>query len=249
MNILITGATGFIGSHLVDRLLTEGHEITALIRSSSNLQWLQHRNIRLVQGDLIHPASLKEAVTGQDLIFHIAGIVNARRERDFYAQNVHGTEQLLQATLNYNPTLKKFIYLSSMEASGSSSFQRPKTEQDESQPVSAYGLSKLKAEQALLAYKERIHILCVRPPMVYGPRDKGVYAIYKLVRIGLKVNIGFSSRYASSIYIADLVEGLYLCGFRNTVSGSIYYVNDQEPPHTWIDFQTKIARVLQKRTV
>src|SRR5271169_3518854 len=110
MKALVTGATGFIGSHLTDALVKKGFTVTCLVRNTSSLNYLEDLNVRLVQGDCVRKESLYEAVEGVDYVFHLAGLTKACSEADFLAANVKGTENLLQALLERNAGIKRFVY-------------------------------------------------------------------------------------------------------------------------------------------
>ena len=249
MKALVTGASGFIGSHLVDRLLQENYEVTALIRKTSRLRWLENKPIRLTMGDLREPESLVEAVTDQDFIFHLAGVILARNTQEFAETNHHGTENLMEAIMAHNPRVKKTIHVSSLAAGGPTTSDYPLTEEDGSRPISAYGKTKYAGEQTVLSYKDRLNVSVIRPPVVYGPRDKGVLKFFQLIEKHIRVNLGFRNRYASIIHVSDLVEAILLAATRETMSGALYYVGDGGKPRTWIDFQNEIAGVLETWSV
>jgi len=109
---LVTGATGFIGSHLVEALFQKGVQVRCLIRKTSDLTWLKGLPIELIHGDCNDKASLGEAVKDIDQVFHLAGVTKAIEEKTYFEVNALGTESLIHACLNNNPQLQKFIYLS-----------------------------------------------------------------------------------------------------------------------------------------
>lgn len=175
MRALVTGASGFIGSTLIQELSTLGFEVHALMRKTSSDANLAGLNYRRVQGDLSDEGSLREAVRGVDYVFHLAGLTAAKNREEFFAHNALGTERLAKVVAEERPGLSRFVYVSSLAASGpASSLEAPLTESQAEHPVSAYGESKLAGEHALLRYKDVYPISIIRPPMVYGPRDKGV---------------------------------------------------------------------------
>ena len=175
MKTLVTGATGFIGSHLVEELLKGGHRVTCLVRKTSNLQWINGLNVRLIYGDCTIKESLLNAVADFDYIFHLAGLTKAANERDFFSANALGTENLVSAVIEKNPDTKRFVYLSSLAAAGPSCDGTPAKEAGEPKPVSAYGRSKLEGERIVMRHKNTIPVTVIRPPAVYGPRDKDFY--------------------------------------------------------------------------
>ena len=139
--VLVTGATGFIGSHLVDELLWKGYEVAALVRESSDLRWLRGKQVEYVYGDLLGKDQLP-ALTGFSYIFHLGGATKALRQRDFYHTNKEGTERLIAAARKVKG-LKRFVYLSSQAAAGPSPVERAQHEGDPPCPVSPSGKSKL----------------------------------------------------------------------------------------------------------
>src|SRR5208283_3876548 len=116
MKALVTGATGFIGSHLTDALVKKGFEVICLVRSTSNLKYIEDLNVRLVTGNCNQIESLYEAVAGVDYVFHLAGLTKACSEADFLDANVKGTGNILQAVLKKNTAIKRFVYISSLAA-------------------------------------------------------------------------------------------------------------------------------------
>ena len=249
MRTLVTGASGFIGSHLTDALSTAGHDVTALVRTTSNLRWLEGSPARLVTGDLLDKDSLAAAVADQEIIFHVAGAVIAKDLQEFDSTNFRGSENILEAILHHNPGVKKVIYVSSLAAGGPTTPDHPLTEDDPSQPVSDYGASKLRGEESVLSYSDRLHTVAIRPPIVYGPRDKGLLTFFRIVKKHIKLNLGMSHRYITLIHVSDLVQAMMLMAEKETVSGSFYYVNDGVPARSWFDVQNEVAKALDVWTI
>ena len=120
MKALITGATGFIGSHLAERLAASGCDVSCLVRNTSSLKWLDNVNVKLIQGDCCDFTTLKDAVRGNDYIFHLAGLTKTNKAEEFYSVNSRGTGNLIKAVFETNPKIKRFVYLSSLAAAGPS---------------------------------------------------------------------------------------------------------------------------------
>jgi len=241
---LVTGASGFIGSHLVDRLIAEGHTVTALIRESSRLRWLKNKPVKLVTGDVRQLESLQMAVEFQDVIFHVAGAILSPNTRGFEQTNHFGSENMMEAIMTYNPDVQKVVYVSSLAAGGPTLPERPIKESDDPNPISAYGRTKLAGEEVVLSYADRLNVVVIRPPVVYGPRDRGVLNFFRLVAKGVKLNLGFRERYLSIIHVTDLVTALILAGLNQDSSGS-YYVDDGTSGWTWLDLQHHIANAME----
>ncbi|MDZ7385235.1 MAG: NAD-dependent epimerase/dehydratase family protein [candidate division KSB1 bacterium] len=246
MKALVTGANGFIGSHLVERLLAQGAEVRCLVRKTSNLRWLQGLDVQLTYGSLDSPASLQGALEGVDVVFHLAGATKSLTPEGYFVANTQGTARLLDACRERgNP---RVVFVSSQAAAGPSDGQRAKTEHDPPTPITAYGKSKLQAELLVQEYAKTGPAVIVRPPVVYGPRDTDVLALFRLAARGLCPLVGSKRRLVSLIHVQDLVEGLLLAATTPQALGKTYFLcNDQ--PVDWELFAQQIASVLGKRCV
>lgn len=249
MKSLVTGASGFIGSHLVDALLDEGHQVSALIRPTSRTRWLDGKPIRLITGDVRDPDSLKEAVRDQAYVFHAAGKVAGRNFKEFNETNHIGTRNLMEAIVNHGPKVEKVIYVSSMGAGGPTTPEHPLTEEDPNRPVSLYGKSKYLGEQVVFEYQDRFDVVAVRPPIVYGPRDMGTLSFFRLVKRHIRLNLGFRDRYATLAHGSDVARALVLVASREDARGKFYYLDDGNPVTTWLDLQDLIRGTLGSWTV
>ena len=213
--VLVTGGTGFVGSHLVEALLRRGLDVTCLVRDPRRLRWLEGLKVRLVTGDCSEPASLAAAVRSAAVVYHVAGLTKTYRTRDYYAVNQTGTRNLLEACEQHAPGLKKFVLVSSLAAAGPS---------PGSGPVSDYGRSKLLAEQEALRFRERFPVVIVRPSAVYGPRDTDVFELFQWASRGLIIDLRGGERFLSWCHVEDLAEALILAGEQPVASGSIYCI-------------------------
>ncbi len=247
MKILVTGATGFIGSHLVDYLLELGYDVRATIRKTSNLQWLKDKNIELVETNLNSIDDVCKAVQDVDYIYHIAGLVAAKVYHAFLKANRDATETLLKACEQVNLNLQRFVLVSSQTVAGpSSSLENPQTEDDLPKPITSYGKSKLEGEKITLNYSEKIPVTIVRPPAVYGPRDTAIMDIFKLANKGIAPLIGFEDKFVSLIYVKDLVRGIVLAGESNISEGQIYFITSHQF-YTWNEIMDTMKIALGKK--
>jgi len=219
MNALVTGATGFVGSHLVEALRTRGFQVTALARSPVKAKALTEQGISVVPGDLHDVPALERAVAGQDAIYHVAGLVAARDESEFHRGNRDGTRNLLDA-VRRGGGQPRFVLVSSLAAGGPAARGAPLTGREPPQPVTAYGRSKLAAEQAVSASSLRWSV--VRPPIVYGPRDREVLKVFKLARLGVAPVFGDGAQELSAVHASDLAEALVAVGTNPTTIGGTY---------------------------
>ena len=165
--VLITGASGFLGKHIVRRLYDEGYEVLAMVRKSSNVDGIEGK-AKFVYGDLERIEELKGEVRDIDYIIHSAAVVKALSSQDYYKYNFEPTVDLAQLALDL-PNLKRFVFISSQAAGRPS--RMPISEEIKSTPVTSYGKSKLKAEQYLSKIDE-LPWTVLRPAAVYGPGDK-----------------------------------------------------------------------------
>lgn len=235
-NILVTGASGFIGQHLVKLLCSQGKNVRVLVRKSSNLDSLADHSIERVFGDVCERNSLQNALAGVTSVYHLAGLTRENKLGDFQRVNVEGTENLLQAALEQaNPP--RFVYVSSLAAGGPGRKNVPKSESDLSCPISAYGKSKLEAEKRLIAASDRISVSIIRPPIVFGEGDWASVELFRVVKKSrLHLVPGWCDPRFSFIHAADLSRFLVLVEEKGerlapeseTDGRGIYYVDTGE---------------------
>lgn len=223
MKTLVTGATGFIGSHLVEELVKRGYDVTCLVRRTSNLRWIDGLKVNLIYGDC-EQGSLSHLPGDIEYVYHLAGLTKAKREEDFFCVNAKGTENLLKTLTSKAKGIKRFLYLSSLAAAGPSEEGRPIAETKEPKPVSTYGKSKLEGEFITLRYSEYMPVTIIRPPAVYGPRDRDLFIFFKMLRKGFYPYWG--KCYYSMIYVDDLVRGMIQSAENKEAEGKIYFMSD-----------------------
>jgi nucleoside-diphosphate-sugar epimerase len=246
MKALVTGATGFIGSHLVEELIKKGYDVTCLVRKTSNLRWIEGLEVTLLQGDCEDEDSLAHLPPDFNYIFHLAGLTKAQRDEDFFCVNVKGTENLLRVVSAKGEKVRRFIHLSSLAAAGPSRNGTPLRETSEAKPVSSYGKSKLESEGAMMRYRDRIPVTIVRPPAVYGPRDRDFYVLFKLLRKGFYPYWG--KCYYSLLYVDDLIRGLVMAAEEKEAEGGMYFLSDGKV-YSNEDIVNEISSVLGTRIV
>lgn len=246
MNILVTGATGFIGSHLVERLSREGHTITCLAKETMHVRVLQSLGCRVVLADLANGAPLDRLLRDAHTVYHLAGVTRARHPRDYYQGNVVGTRRLVRACIESAPELRRFVFVSSLTASGPSRDGRPLSEDAPCRPVSDYGRSKMLAEDEVRSTGCRLPWTIVRPSAVYGPRERDMYDYIKIIRRGLEPLIGLQDKLLSLIHVDDLVDGIVRAGESPQAAGRIYFLGSEQP-YTYHQISMAIARVFRSR--
>ena len=224
--VLITGATGFIGSHLVEVLAARGWEITCWCRPQSRTAFLEGLGVKLVRGSLEDTALLEETVRGQDYIFHAAARIHSA-PREVYEQVNHVfTRNLVQACCAAGSPGKRFIYVSSIAAAGPSDPGHIKTEQDPCTPRTEYGRTKLRGEEAVLSAGGRLPYTILRPPSVYGPRQKETELLMSLMRRRVVPILKSREPTTSLIYIKDLVEGMVQAALSDKALQQTYFLTD-----------------------
>jgi nucleoside-diphosphate-sugar epimerase len=246
MNAFVTGATGFIGSHLVEELVRRGFDVTCLVRWTSDLKWIDNLDVRILYGDCEDMNSLLQIPQDIDYVFHLAGVTKARREEDFFCVNVNGTKNLLQAVTSRIPKVKRIVYLSSLAAAGPSSNRAPLNELAVPCPVSSYGRSKLQGEEVVMSYGDMLPVTIIRPPAVYGPRDKDFFVLFKMLKKGFYPYWG--KCYYSVLYIDDLVRGIVMAAFMEKALGGTYFLSDGKV-YTTEDLVDEIEHVLNINAV
>ena len=233
--ILVTGGSGFIGSHLVDRLCFCGEPVRCLLRRK-NYQGLP-RQAEPALGELISGAGLEEALQGVDTVIHLAGVTKALTVEDYYAGNARATENLARAMKG---RAIRLVHVSSLAAAGPSPDGTPLGEDAAPHPLTHYGKSKLKAEHIV---RELIpDAVIVRPPVVYGPRDTDVFRLLKPLSQGIAFQIGGRERWFSAIYVKDLVEGLILAARAAQAAGRTYFLANSTPV-SWSELRRATAGI------
>ncbi|HKJ02338.1 MAG TPA: NAD(P)-dependent oxidoreductase [Longimicrobiales bacterium] len=228
--VLLTGGSGFLGSHIADRLVASGLEVRALVRPGSDVRHLASLpGITLVHGSLEDPASLAAAARGAHGVIHAAGLVKARRPRDFGRVNALGTGHLLEAARTAGTGSTRFVHVSSLTALGPSGDGRPRPPGATAEPVTAYGRSKLAAEERVRGAAGDLHTVVVRPPVVHGPRDRETLAFFQAVKLGILPLTGSPRSVLSMVYATDCADACVRALDADVASGSAFDVEDGRP--------------------
>ncbi len=224
MKVLVTGATGFVGSHLIDTLLARGHDVTALVRSPARAAPLAARGVRLVTGDLAARDALRDATADQQAVIHAAAVTGAPDEATFLAANRDGTANVVEAAVRAG-SVERLVLVSSGAAGGPAAKGAPRTGHEPDRPVTMYGRSKLAAEAVLRDAAVPWTIL--RPPAVYGPRDlDGFLPVFRAARrLGLAPVFGDGTQELSLVHAADLAAACLAAASAPMAVGRTYYVN------------------------
>jgi nucleoside-diphosphate-sugar epimerase len=217
MRTLVTGASGFIGSHLAERLRKDGHEVRAMLRETSsraNLEQALVQGVTLATASLSDPDEIKEVIDGVDVIYHCAGMTAAFDSKPLEEVNAQGTARIFQAIERCTAPPRRVVLVSSLEAAGQCDPNIARREYHAVCPHTRYGISKLHGEQAAYEAAQRgiAEVVIVRPPIVYGPRDKDVFQMFQAARHGLIGQPGLRAAPVSIVHVADLVRGIALAG-------------------------------------
>lgn len=245
MRVFLTGATGFVGSHVAKKLVDAGHEPVCLVRETSDTEFLHQLGVPTVVGSLGDIEALRETLAGVEAVVHIAGVIKVRRTEDFYRLNGTATGELAKLANQANPDLKRFVYMSSVSAQGPSTGDGARRVGKPASPVSHYGRSKLAGETAALNFCEHMPVTIFRPPPVYGPRDPEMLAPFKFAKYGLAPVYGDGAGLLSLIYVADLARAILMSLEVEHPSGTIFCIDDGAV-HTWESLTRDFGRAMGK---
>jgi len=248
VKVLVTGASGFLGSHIAERFVATGHEVRLLLRVTSNREFLRFPHEEAL-GDVTHPASLEAAVAGVDAVVHPAGLIKARSEADFRAVNETGAANLLRAVEQRAPDVKRFVYISSQSAHGPSPDGRPRPVDDEPRPVSAYGRSKLGGEDATRLSMLAERSVIFRMPVIYGPRDPALLPFFKLVRYRLAPLLRGGRNKLSIIFATDAARAVVEATTAEADVGGKTYCPEDGAVYTWRDLLRAIEAAVGHRAL
>ncbi len=254
--VLVTGANGFIGTHLVKMLLDRGDDVTCLVRKTSDVERLESLGPSITYGDVTDAESLESPVRDKQIVYHVAGCTRTLGRRQFYDVNQIGTRNISQlcARQTNPPTL---VYVSSLAAAGPASDSQPRTEADPAVQVSHYGRSKRAGEEEVTLFADRVPTTIVRPPIVLGEADRMGLEMFKSVwRYRLHLIPGFGNPRFSLIHADDLVQLMVLAAHRGTriqpgglegsqsAAGHYFAACEQNP--TYAELGRMIARAMNR---
>ena len=230
MKILITGASGFIGSFIVEEALRRGFETWAAVRKSSSREWLKDERINFIELNLSSKAQLVEQLKGKafDYVVHAAGVTKCLNKADFRRINTEGTKNLVDALIETGMPLKRLVFVSSLSVFGAIREQQPYEEIRESdvpQPNTEYGRSKLAAEQYLDSLGSHIPYIILRPTGVYGPKEKDYFIMAKSIKQHSDFAVGYRQQDITFVYVEDVVQAIFLA-LEKGENGRKYFLSD-----------------------
>lgn len=225
---VVTGASGFVGSHIVDELLRDGTRVRCLVRPGSPTHWLDGKPVEIVRLRYDRVEPIAEALRGASWIVHAAGLTRARSAKEFHEANVSVTERVLRAATMNGGGVERFLLISSQAAAGpADSTGRPVNEADRPDPASPYGVSKLRAEALTLLLKGQLPVVVIRPPAVYGPRDSAIYRVFAAVKWHVLPVLRNRGRF-SIIYVEDLARAVRLALSHPKAPGQVYFAGEPD---------------------
>ncbi len=233
--VLVTGATGFVGSHAAQAFVEAGYKVRCALRAASDLRWISNLTVELALLDLIRPESLLQVVKDVAVIVHAAGLVKARRRNDYHLVNAQGTRRLVAAAADAG--VRQFVLISSLAARGPDGVVRDGRDH----PASAYGRSKLAAEESLRALGEQMEIVALRPAGVYGPRDTELLPLFKLARSGWLI-LPSGPGVLQPVYVSDVAQAA-LATVRKPVGFGPYPLAESSR-YSWEDAVKGLERAL-----
>jgi len=257
MKAFVTGATGFIGSHLTGALLDAGYDVACLTRSRSSTERLKPLNVELVRGDVQDVDSLKSAFRGADVVFHLAGLTSSLDNAAMYRVNAAGAGNVAAACAA-QPNPPTLVAVSSLAAAGPALEDRPRIETDPVYQTSEYGRSKRAGELAAAKFAAQAPISIARPPIVFGEGDNNMLGMYRPIKwLGVSPTPWHIERRMSMIHAADLSDGLIAVAERgrrvspdgleaDEQSNGVYFLAAEKQP-TYAEWGRLIAQSLGRR--
>jgi len=228
LKILLTGASGFVGSHILDSLRRRGLDTALLLQPTSNRRFISPHlpDVEFRPGSIGEPDSLTQAMADITHVIHCAGVTKAIRATGFYEVNQAGTRNVVSAVNGQVGRVQRFVHISSLAAAGPAQRERPAREGDAPQPVSEYGKSKLAGELEVRNHCRAEYVI-LRPPAVYGPRDGEFLRLFRAVKNHLLPKPG-GAQALSMVFVKDLAEAVVTCLMHPAAAGKTYFVAARE---------------------
>ena len=228
MKVLLTGASGFVGSHILDSLRRRGLASALLLRPDSSRRFIESHlpGVEVRHGSIGDPASLRQAMSGITHVIHCAGAIKVTRVADFYEVNQAGTRNVVDAANAQGGQVQRLIYISSVAAAGPATREKPAREEDTPAPVSEYGKSKLAGELEVSNHCRAEHVI-LRPPAVYGPRDAELLRLFRTVKHHLLPRPP-RAQALSLVFVRDLAEAVVTCLDHPAAARKTYFVASRE---------------------
>jgi nucleoside-diphosphate-sugar epimerase len=249
MKVLVTGASGFLGSHIAEQLVEAGNEVRLLLRNTSSRAFLNFPH-EVALGDVTEAKTLGAAVAGCDAVVHAAGLIKARNEDEFAAVNELGTANLVTAIQVVNPDVKRFVYISSLAAHGPGPPDgSPRALDAPPEPVSAYGRTKLVGELILRESFLAGRTVAFRMPVIYGPRDPALLPFFRSVRWRIAPLLAGGKNRISIVYVEDAASAVVLGVTSQRDIGGKSYCPEDGNVYTWRELLTAIEEAVGRKAL
>ncbi|MCH8816642.1 MAG: NAD(P)-dependent oxidoreductase, partial [Chloroflexi bacterium] len=244
---VVTGASGFIGSHLVDYLVDRGCRVHALVRKTSDRRWLNESvHVTLHIADLTQPGLDLPFLGQADYVFHCAGLTRAKTQEQYFKINTHACRPLYERCAANGNQIKGVVHLSSLAAAGPGEGQNAVDEKSPCRPLTHYGKSKLAGEEIALKFSSSLPMVIIRPPVVYGPRETNFFTYLKAIHSGWDIRIGNARKELSLIYVHDLVRAMVESAVHFSRNENIFFVTDGNA-YSWEDVAETAMQILDIR--
>ena len=253
--ILISGASGFVGSFLVEEALDRGMEVWAAVRPTSSRQWLADERINVLPLHFSDEAVLKKEMQQHveqggafDYVIHAAGATKARDREDFFRSNTLVTRNLAKVLTETGALKGRMVFLSSLSIMGAihETDGKELTEEDTPQPNTAYAESKLAAEEELAKIPGLDYVI-LRPTGIYGPREKDYFLMAKSIKGHVDFAVGYKPQVITFIYVRDVVQAAFLA-LEKGQCGKAYFLSDGAE-YSSRDFSDLLQREMGTRNV
>jgi nucleoside-diphosphate-sugar epimerase len=243
---LLTGATGFVGPHVVDAFLRAGTAVRALYRSERRAREIERPGVQLVRGSIEDADALRTATAGMTTVVHMAALTHARSDAAYQAVNVDGTRRVLEAALAPGSTVRRLVFLSSLAAAGPAIDGRAVRADDPPRPLTAYGRSKLAAERVCREAADRMEVIILRAPAVYGPRDTDLFHFFRLAKWGLVPVPTGGDRPLQMVHVEDLAAAVVRAAAARGVTG-VYHIAEARA-YPWERLGRMVGDAVGRRT-
>jgi len=243
--VLVTGGTGFIGSHLVATLAEQGVKARVLVRPTSDTTSLIARGVECIVGGLDELDILAQAVNGVETVIHLAAVTRARSEKEYFQVNTDGTRNLVNTLRMMDPRPRRLVYVSSLAAAGPSVDGVPVDVYDVPRPITSYGRSKLAGEAECLMIANEMEVLILRPPAVYGPGDRDLFRCFQMATRGILLVPTGPTRWLQFIHVHDLINAL-LCAITAEQASGVYHVAEPQP-YAWGQITDWLAKAVGRQ--
>lgn len=240
--VLVTGATGFVGSHVIEALSQTGVSIRAAVRKSSKIDYLRQYAVDVVTAGLDDEAAMRDAVAGVDAVVHLAAATRASSAEEFSRANARGTRVVTDAVMFAQPAPPRLVYLSSLAAAGPAIGGRPVTAEDTPRPLTVYGRTKLEGEKICQTIAGERDLFILRAPAVYGPRDRDVYEFFRMARFGVIPVPTGGERRLQMVHVHDLARAVALAATVDAPAG-VYHIAEPQA-YLWQDIGRMVGRAV-----